>query len=200
MAIGEGTIEENSAKYTILMAENQTLTEALQRLFDNNKYPENDTYLVVTLPNAQYKVILFSDLNNILQNMGYDIPTQPLSDLPIIPPVSRVVSKDTTEAGLEILDWVDTHPQSTVVVTDAGKFVGLFVNPNRSGDSGLVRNLSLQELYGDYIKLGKDPRSFYRPEVDAPTCPLCQQKHFKKLDVEKNAYICPIKKGIVEQL
>jgi hypothetical protein len=63
MAIGEGTIEENSAKYTILMAENQTLTEALQRLFDNNKYPENDTYLVVTLPNAQYKVILFSDLN-----------------------------------------------------------------------------------------------------------------------------------------
>ena len=132
MAIGEGTLEENSVPCTILMAGNQTLGEALKQ-FKDNKYPENDTYLVVKLPNAEYKVILFSNLKNILEDMGNDILNQSLSDLPIIPPASRVVPKDTTESGLDILDWVDTHPQSTVVITEAGDFVGLFVNPNMSG-------------------------------------------------------------------
>lgn len=198
MTIRDKTLQENSAKYTISITGNQTLTEAF-KLFEDNKYPENDTYLVVSLPNSQYNVTLFSELKKTLQMMGKQTLTQPLSDLPITP-ASRIIPKDTTESGGEILDWVRTNPQSKVVVTDAGNFIGLFVNSNRSRGSGLADNLPLLELCGELIKLSEDPRADYVPKVEPPTCPLCNKQNFYQFNVEKKAYICPSCDGIVEQL
>lgn len=196
MTIRNKTLQENGAKYTISMVGNQTLREALE-LFKDKKYPENNTYLVVALPNAQYNVILFSDLKKILRMMGHESLTQSLSDLPIAP-ASHVVPKNTTESGRDLLDWVDTHPQSTVIVTDSEKFIGLFVNPNRSGGSGLAYNLSLLELYGELSRLDQDSRSDYVPQVEPPTCPLCQTQNFYQFNVTEKVYICPSCKGIVE--
>jgi hypothetical protein len=210
MAIRERILQEHGAEYTILMDGTQTLTEAL-KLFQDKKSPENDTYLVVALPNAQYHVILFSELKEILGKMGSESLTQPLSNLPI-PPASRVVPTDTTESGGEILEWVATHPQSTVVVTDAGKFTGLFVNPNRGGDLGLVGALSLRELYGEWSLVdgtsfqtlpGVNPRDSVPrpvPRVQPPTCPHCGQQNFYKFNIAQQVYICPNCQKIVEQL
>lgn len=196
MAIRKRTLEENGVEHTILLNGNQTLTEAT-KLFENKKFPEEDAYLVVESPNSQYNVVLFSDVKTILLNMGSDCLTQPLSNLPI-PQASRVVPTDTTESGGEILDWVAINPQSTVVVTDAGKFAGLFTNPNRSADSGLLDNLSFLELHGSLVKLSEDPRANYVAQIQPPTCPHCSQQNFYKFNTAKQVYICPNCESIIE--
>lgn len=94
------------------------------------------------------------------------------------------------------MDWVASHPQSPVVVTDAGKFAALFVNPNRSGDLGLADNLSLLELHGELVQLSQDPRTDYVPKVQPPTCPHCHQANFYKLN-DAMQFFCPNCKGIV---
>ena len=193
MSIRKKTIEEND-KRSVCMEGSQTLTEAIQS-FQHLKYSENDTYLVVTLSDEQYSVILFSDLKEMLKKLGSEGLTQTLSNLPI-PPVSRIVPTDTTESGGDIIDWVASHPQSPVVVTDAGKFAALFVNPNRSGDSGLVDNLSLLGLHGELVQLSQDPRTDYATKVQPPICPHCHQANFYKLN-DAMQFFCPNCKGIV---
>jgi hypothetical protein len=193
MSIRKKTIEEND-KRSVCMEGSQTLTEAIQS-FQHLKYSENDTYLVVTLSDEQYSVILFSDLKEMLKKLGSEGLTQTLSNLPI-PPVSRIVPTDTTESGGDIIDWVASHPQSPVVVTDAGKFAALFVNPNRSGDSGLVDNLSLLGLHGELVQLSQDSRTDYAPKVQPPICPHCHQANFYKLN-DAMQFFCPNCKGIV---
>ena len=192
MSIRKKTIEEND-KRSVCMEGSQTLTEAIQS-FQYLKYSENDSYLVITLSDEQYNVILFSDLKEILEKLGTESLTQ-LSNLPI-PPASRVVPTDTTESGGDIINWVASHPQSPVVVTDAGKFAALFVNPNRGGDSGLADNLSLLELHGELVQLSQDPRTDYAPKVQPPICPHCHQANFYKLN-DAMQFFCPNCKGIV---
>jgi hypothetical protein len=191
MSIRKKTIEENG-KRTVCMEGSRTLTETIQS-FQDLKYSENDAYLVVIRADEQYNVILFSDLKEILKNLGSEGLTQPLSNLPI-PSASRVVPTDTDESGGDIMDWVASHPQSPVIVTDAGEFAALFVNPNRSGDSGLVDNLSLLKLHGELAQLSQDPRSDY-VNVQPPTCPLCHQTNFYK--VNNRQVFCPNCKGII---
>ncbi|MEH1784529.1 MAG: hypothetical protein V7L23_02715 [Nostoc sp.] len=193
MSIRKKTIEENG-KRTVSMGGSQTLTQAIQS-FEDIKNSENDTYLVVSLSNAKFNVILFSDLiEKILKKLGPNSLTQ-LSNLPI-PPASRIVPTDTTESGGDIIDWVASHPQAPVVVTDTGKFAALFVNPNRSGDSGLADNLSLLELHGELVQLSQDPRAGYTPKVQPPTCPHCHQANFYMLN-DAMQFFCPNCKGIV---
>lgn len=194
MSIRKRTIEENS-KRTVCMESSQTLTQAIQT-FENLKYSENDTYLVISLSGDKYNVILFSDLKEILGKLGFDGLTKPLSNLPI-PPASRIVPTDTEESGGDIIDWIASHPQARVVVTYAGKFAALFVNPNRSGDSGLVDNLSLLGLHGELVQLSQDPRSDYKPKIQAPTCPHCHQANFYSLN-DAMQFFCPNCKEIVE--
>jgi hypothetical protein len=191
--IRKKTIEENG-KQTVCMEGSRTLTETIQS-FQDLKYSENDTYLVVALSDKKYNVILFSDLKEILEKLGTESLTQ-LSNLPI-PPANRIVPTDTTEGGGDIIDWVASHPQSPVVVTDAGKFAALFVNPNMSGDSGLVDNLSLLELHGELVQLSQDPRTNYATKVQPPICPHCQQANFYKLN-DAMQFFCPNCKGIVK--
>jgi hypothetical protein len=193
MTIRKKTIEENG-KRTICMEGSRTLTETIQS-FQDLKYSENDTYLVVSLADEQYNVILFSDLKEILKKLGSEGLTQPLSNLPI-PPASRVVPTDTEESGGDIIDWVASHPQSPVVVTDAGKFAALFVNLNMSGDSGLADNLSLLGLHGELVQLSQDPRTDYAPKVQPPICPHCHQANFYQLN-DAMQFFCPNCKGIV---
>ncbi|WP_339376197.1 hypothetical protein [Calothrix sp. NIES-2098] len=193
MSIRERTIEENR-KPSVCMEGSQTLTEAIEA-FQALKYSENNTYLVVRLSDDKYNVILFSNLKAILKKLGSNSLTQ-LSNLPI-PPASRVVPTDTEESGGDILDWVASHPQSPVVVTDAGKFAALFVNPNRSGDSGLADNLSLLGLHGELVQLSQDPRSDYKPKVQPPTCPHCHQVNFYRFNTDAKQFFCPNCKGIV---
>jgi hypothetical protein len=192
MSIRKKTIEENGNQ-TVCMKGSQTLTEAIQA-FQALKYSENDTYLVVSLSGDRYNVILFSDLESILKKLGPNSLTQ-LSNLPI-PPASRVVPTDTEESGGDIIDWVASHPQSLVVVTDAGKFATLFANPNRSGDSGLADNLSLLELHGELVQLSQDPRSDYKTKVQPPICPHCHQANYYSLN-DAMQFFCPNCKGIV---
>lgn len=193
MSIRKKTIEENG-KSAFPVEGSQTLTEAIQS-FENLKYSENDIYLVVVLPDEKYNVILFSDLKGILKKLGPEGLTQPLSNFPI-PSASRVVPTDTEESGGDIIDWVASHPQSPVIVTDAGKFAALFVNPNRSGDAGLADNLSLLGLHGELLQLSQDPRANYVPKVQPPTCPHCHQANYYKLNDAKQLF-CPNCKEIV---
>ena len=205
MSIRKKTIEEND-KRSVCMEGSQTLTEAIQS-FQYLKYSEKDTYLVVTLSDEQYNVILFSDLKEILKKLGSEGLTQPLSNLPI-PPASRVVPTDTEESGGDIMGWVAGHPLSPVVVTDAGKFAALFVNPNRSGDSGLADNLSLLSLHGELVSLidnvslinlsGEyaplDSRASHASQI--PICPHCRQVNYYSLN-DAMQFFCPNCKGIV---
>jgi hypothetical protein len=193
MSIRKKTIEEND-KRSVCMEGSQTLTEAIQS-FQHLKYSENDTYLVVILSGEKYNVILFSDLKEMLKKLGSEGLTEPLANLPI-PPASRVVPTNTEESGGDIMDWVASHPQSPVVVTDAGKFAALFVNPNRDGDSGLADNLSLLGLHGELVQLSQDPRTDYAPKVQPPICPHCHQANFYKLN-DAMQFFCPNCKGIV---
>jgi hypothetical protein len=193
MSIRSKTIEENG-KQTACIGGSRTLTETIES-FKNLKYSESNTYLVVTLPNDNYNVILFSDLKEILKKLGPASLTQQLSSLPI-PPASRIVPTDTPESGGDIIDWVASHPQSPVVITDAGKIAALFVNPNRSGDSGLADNLSLLSLHGELVQLSQDARADYTPKVQPPICPHCHQANFYKLN-EAKQFFCPNCKGIV---
>jgi len=193
MPIRKKTIEDN-CKRTVSMEGSQTLTEAIQS-FHDLKYSENDTYLVVTLSGEKYNVSLFSDLKEILKKLGSEGLTQPLSNLPI-PPASRIVPTDTEESGGDILDWVASHPQAPVVVTDAGQFAALLVNPNRSGDSGLADNLSLLGLQGELVQLSQDPRAGYTSKVQPPTCPHCHQANFYSLN-DAMQFFCPNCKEIV---
>lgn len=192
MSIRKKTIEENG-KRTVCMEGSRTLTEAIQS-FQDLKYSENDTFLVVSLADEKYNVILFSDLKEILKKLGSEGLTQPLSNLP--PTAVHVVPMDTEESGGDILDWVASHPQAPVVVTDAGKFAALFVNPNMSGDSGLADNLSLLELHGELVQLSQDPRTDYATKVQPPICPHCHQANFYKLN-DAMQFFCPNCKGIV---
>lgn len=193
MSIRKKTIEENG-KRTVSLEGSQTLTEAIQS-FKDLKYSESDTYLVVTLSDEKYNVTLFSDLKEILKNLGPEGLTRPLSNLPI-PPASRIVPTDTTESGGDIIDWVTSHPQSPIVVTDTGEFTALFVNPNRSGDSGLTDNLSLLELHGELVQFSQDPRADYKPKVQPPSCPHCHQANFYILN-DAMQFVCPNCKEIV---
>ena len=197
MTIKNRTLQENAAKNTISMAGNQTLKEAL-KLFKDNKYPETNTYLIVAIANEQYNVILFSELKKPILKMGYESLNLPLSDFPI-PQASLIVPRDTKKSGGDILEWVRNNSESRVVVTDAENFIGLFVNPNRSGSSDLADNLSLLELCGELNELTQDPRSDYVPKVEPPTCPICNTQNFYGFDVEKKAYICPHCEGIIEE-
>jgi hypothetical protein len=193
VSIRKKTIEENG-KWTVCMESSRTLTETVQA-FQKLKYSENDTYLVVSLAGEKYNVILFSDLKEILKKLGPEGLTQPLSNVPISP-ASRVVPTDTDESGGDIMDWVASHPQSPVVVTDAGKFSALFVNPNRSGDSGLADNLSLLSLHGELIQLSQDPRANYAPKVQPPICSNCHQANYFNLN-DVMQFFCPNCKAIV---
>jgi len=193
MSVRKRTIEEHG-KRTISLQGNQTLTEALQAL-QNLQYSENDTYLVVTLSDEKYHVMLFADLKAILKKLGPDSLTQPLSSLPLAP-VSRIVPTETTESGGDLLAWVASHPQAPVVVTDAGKFAALFINPNRSGEAGLADNLSLLGLQGELVQLSQDHRADYVPKVQPPTCPHCHQANFYRLN-EAMQFFCPNCKGLV---
>jgi hypothetical protein len=130
MPIRDRTIRNHGEEYVILMDSHNTLGDAMARLRESN-YPENDTFLVVPEPDGKYRVILFSELLGILGETWSDEQDQPLSHLEI-PPVDRVVPRDTPEGGKSILDWVDTHPGSTLVVIDDQGFVCLFANANRS--------------------------------------------------------------------
>lgn len=194
MSIRRKTIEENN-KQSVCMEGSKILTKAIQS-FQNLNYAENDTYLVVSLADEQYNVILFSDLKEILKKLGPEGLTQPLCNLPF-PPASRVVPTDTDESGGDILDWVAIHPQSPVVVTDAGKFAALFVNPNRSGDSGLADNLSLLGLHGELVQLSEDPRADYIPKVQPPICPHCHQANYYGINDAMQFFCTNCKKEIV---
>ena len=194
MSIRKKTIEENG-KRNICMEGIRTLAEVIQSLQDL-KYSESDTYLVVSQAGTKYSVILFTDLKEILKKLGSEGLTQPLSNLPI-PPASRVVPTDTEESGGDIVDWVGSHPQFPVVITDDGKFVALFVNPNRGGDSGLADNLSLLSLHGELVQLSQDPQTDYAPKVQPPICPNCHQTNYYKLN-NAMQFFCPKCKGIVQ--
>lgn len=193
MTVRKKTLEENS-KQTVLMNGSQTLIEAIQILQDK-KLQENDTYLVVTLSDEVYRVILFSKLKEILMKLGVEYLTQSLSILPL-PLASRIIPTNTEESGGDILDWLSTHPQSSVVITDAGKFTGLFINPNRAGDSGLADSISLQEIHGEFVRLSQDPRADFVRKVQPPICPHCHQTNFYRVNAAMQVF-CPNCKGTI---
>lgn len=147
MPIRQTTIEEYG-KLTVHMEGSQTLIEAIQE-FEALRNPENDTYLVVSLSDGNYNVILFSDLFSDLEEninkLGTGYLNQPLSSLPISP-ASRIVPTDTEESGGDIIDWIAYNPQAPIVVTDAGKFAALFINLNMSGESRPTDNRSFHEV------------------------------------------------------
>ena len=131
--------------------------------------------------------------------MGYDSFTQPLRTLPI-PLTDRVVPINTPESGQVILDWVAINPQSTLVVVEGDRIVGLFANPNRSGGAGWLEQLSLLELHGPLVDLHTDPRANFDAQVEPPTCPRCEKEHFLKFDPQRQAYYCPNTGETVELL
>jgi len=195
MPIGSTILKKYGEKYIILVDGSQTLEDALQRLRES-KYRENQTYFVISRADNQYQVASIFDLKNVVGAIGYDSFVKPLQTLPI-PFASRVVSTNIPQSGQEILDWVDTTPQSTVVITEGDKVVGLFVNPNLSSETGLINKTSLLELHGRLVNLGKDPRSDFKAHVPPPHCPHCQNEDFFEYDPQQKVYRCRNCKQVV---
>lgn len=188
MPVQPKTLKKHGERCIILMDGKQTLSDALQRLHKSD-YPTNQAYFIVSRADKQYQVAHFSHLERIVAMMGYDSFTRPLDALPL-PFADRIVPTDTPQSGLEIVDWVASKPQSTVVVIEDERVVGLFVNPNRSGDAGLLGGLSLLRIHGEFVQLCKDPRAKLSP-VPPPQCPHCQEKNFFEFDLKQGIYVCP---------
>jgi hypothetical protein len=188
MTIRQKTLEQRAEKCVIVMQGERTLAEALSQL-GQKQYRLNETYLVVTSPNEPYRVTLLADMAEAIRMLGYDGFNQPLGALPI-PPAGQVVPVNTPQSGQEIVDWVDTHPRSMVVVTDEeGGFVGLFVNPNRSGGGGLFDLFSLFRLHGETGQEA-DARAKVNAQVAVPVCQYCHHQDFFKIDLATRSYIC----------
>lgn len=196
MPIRPTTLTRYGEKQIILMEGTQILSDALQRLREHN-YQENQAYLVVARADEQYQVALFSELRSVVTNLGHDSFAQPLQALPI-PFADRVVATNTSQGGREIVDWVAITPQSTVVIVEDDRVVGLFANPNRSGSTGFVDGLSLTELHGQFIQLDKDPRASFEAHVEPPACPHCLGKHFFRFDPQHRVYTCPTCEKVVD--
>jgi hypothetical protein len=170
MSIREKTIKEN-AKQAELVEGCKTLAETMQ-IFINLNNSRGNIYLVVALPKGQFSVILFSGLLEIVKLLGLGSLSQPLANLPI-PAAKRIAPTDATEAA-ELLDWLDSHPQNPVVVTQAGRFTALFVNPNR----GLAGGVGSSVLHGEFVALLKDRRSYRKRKIPTPTCLKCHTVDF----------------------
>lgn len=189
MPIRSKTLKDHGEQYVIVMDGAQSLGDALQRLRGSD-YQANQTYLVVSRADKQHQVALFSELEGMVAMMGYGGFTQPLHALPL-PFADRVEPTDTPQSGQEIVDWVASNPQSTVVVTEGGRVVGLFANPNRSGVSEWLGGQSLLELHGELVLLSEDPRADFVARVKPPRCPHCQKDNFFEFDPQQRAYVCP---------
>ncbi|MDY7039266.1 MAG: hypothetical protein SVX38_00195 [Chloroflexota bacterium] len=189
MAIRSTTLKNHGERYIIVMDGAQTLGDALQFLRGHG-YQANQTYLVVAQTDQRHRVALFSELKGVVAMMGYDSFAQPLHALPL-PFADRVESTDTPQSGQEVVDWVASNPQSTVVVIEGDQVVGLFANPNRSSGSGWLDNLSLLELHGELVQLGGDPRADFVARVRPPRCPHCQMENFFEFNPQQRVYICP---------
>ena len=182
MPIREITLKKHSETY-IVMDSTQTIGNALQHLQKYN-YQANKTYLIFSQMGQEYQVTLFSDLQRAITKMKIDNDI-PLYALPISL-ADQVVSIDIKESGQVILDWVASHPQSTLIVTEDDEVIGLFANPNRSDDSGLFDWLSLPTLHGKEVPLNNEPRA----KLGKESCPNCEKIDYARFDPKQKTYLC----------
>lgn len=175
MPIRPRTLREYGERY-ITMDGAQTLRDALQKLNDSG-YQENQVYLIVARNDKQFQVSLFSKLKSIVAMLGYDSFLQPLQTLPI-PFAERVVPANTPESGQEILEWVTSIPQATLVVVENDQVIGLFANPSRSGDQDILAQISQFELPGEFQEPNEDIIRAFLPKVHVPVCPHCRARGF----------------------
>lgn len=187
MAIREKTIEQHGEKQVVVMAASDRFNEA-RAVFMERRYAKNEAYLVVCHANGQVGVASFLDLVEVLGMIGPNSLSLPLSALKI-PPASRVVEEERFESGLEVVQWVAAHPNSTVVVVDKkGDFVCLLTNPNRA------RSLSssLQRLHGKWISLLDDLRVDPAPREQTALIspPDCDHSLSYRYDIQQNQYFC----------
>lgn len=193
MPIHDRILKKHGKKLVILMAGNQTLNGVIQRLQEGG-YPENDTYLVVSLSNQQYKVAPLLGIRNIVTKMGPDTLIQPLADLPI-PAASRVEHKNTSETAKSVENWLTNHPGATIVVINDQGFVGLMAMTNMAG---VFDSLILGALEGEDVDIGQDFRADVTKKVAVPTCPHCNHRNFFNYDLEQNQFVCPNCRKVID--
>lgn len=184
MAIRARTIEVHGEKQVVVMGGHRQIGDAMERFFER-EYAAREAYLVVCGADGRVGVMLFKELLEIRALVGADQMGVPLAEWPIRP-ASGVFLSENTESGLEIVEWVERHPGSRVVVVDKqGAFVCLFSNPNRSRS---IFGSSLPRLHGLPASLRDDWRRKAQSVVEKPICPYCQHQDF--YTIQDRALVC----------
>jgi hypothetical protein len=179
------TLEEYGEKQVIVLEGHHTLGEAVQRLRES-EFSEGAAYLVVALPENQFRVALFSEFKKILVDVGPAALSVSLANLPIRE-AGRVDHLNTKESGKSIVDWAVFHNSTAIAINDNG-FVGLFANITRS--AGIVDSLSLLELSGDPADLAANPLYNAPHNVQERVCPYCGHQGFYVFGQGASQYTC----------
>lgn len=133
MSIKPKTIEENGKKNVIVLPGDKTLADAFNEL-QQRAYPANNSYLVAALPDGQYWAAHFS---KELEPMRAEKGAERLAQLPIDTSKQRVIARNTTEAGGNVINWVKRNPGSRAIIVDEHQnFVALFANEDMGGPIG----------------------------------------------------------------
>lgn len=187
MPIPDATITYYGKPF-IVFTTSHTLREALKSLKESG-YAPNEAYLVVVGSDgpAVYYVQTFLQTVAFARLMDYDSLDTPLGALSL-PPASRVVPTDTQEMVNNVLLWVRSNPNGTVVVTRDGAVAGLFASTDLAL-FGFFDRFGISRLHGDWLNLTQDPRAAFEVRAEKPTCPGCTTKQRFRLGMSE--LVCP---------
>lgn len=187
MPIPDATIRYYGKPFIVFTSSN-TLREALKGLKESG-YAPNEAYLVVLGSDspAEYYVQTFLQIIAYARLVDYDSLDTPLGALPW-PPASRVVPANTQERVNNVLLWMQSNPNSRVLITRDSTVVGLFATADLA-TFGFFDRFGISRLHGDWIDLTQDPRAVFEARAEKPTCPGCTTK--QRFHYEISELVCP---------
>lgn len=160
MAITLDDLYQFCEKQVVLLPEAAPLDEAIWQFYDQG-YEESEAWLVVQLDDGGYRAIRFDALAHLLMDADPRVLYDSLAELPI-PPVDRIVSVDGDESIDDLYNWLDDHPNATLIVLDGERCAGLMANPILSKGAG---EPTLREAL---VRIRPLEATAYEPERTAP--------------------------------
>lgn len=145
-------------------------------------------YVVLTLDSGRVAVLPVGEINRAVERLGPQALDLPLGRLPEAANPTGAVER--TAVGFGEAERVrDRQPHRRLVVTEAGKPVGLLVNEARGSS---VTGVPF-DLFGSFMPGGFDGLLQERASVHPrQSCPNCGQDFvFYELHPQQNAYACP---------
>jgi len=145
-------------------------------------------YVVVELDGGQFAAVTVGEISQAVDRLGPAALDVPLDRLPATNQPTGAVERMALGFG-EAERLRDRQPNRRLVVTEAGRPLGLMVNEARGSS---VTGVPF-DLFGSYMPGGFDhllaERSSAHP---SQACPRCGQEFvFYELDPRANAFACP---------